>query len=193
MGRLRSPQKPPSRPLPRAKHLASPFIVVDRQALPHQPTAMRTPSLPLASALLLSCVAAASKLPLDCVYGRPAERCNEPIGAITAVVPGSLYFAKLPCLDCKVDHRMYTQNESALVRPHPSSPWKLKLTRAVLQHHAFARTQPHSPQQPAHLPLARHLAASAVHTNKSGSAKLLACEPRGGYPLQGDAHRLLAI
>ncbi|PVI07900.1 hypothetical protein DM02DRAFT_608509 [Periconia macrospinosa] len=59
----------------------------------------------VAVSLCYATASSTSDIPLDCA-GRRADadedRCHEPLKAVTSVVPGEFYVAKLPCLGCPV-------------------------------------------------------------------------------------------
>jgi hypothetical protein len=81
---------------------------------------MRSLCLSLALSTLLPLTSASFDLPLDCAYGNTADYCKESLGAVTTVVPGSFYIAKLPCPDCPLNPREgdsgYLNIENDLVR-----------------------------------------------------------------------------
>lgn len=53
--------------------------------------------------LLLPYITLADNDPLlPCAYYPDRAACNEPIDAVTEVLPGSYYVAKFPCLDCSI-------------------------------------------------------------------------------------------
>ena len=81
---------------------------------------MRAPYLSLTIPFFVTVATASSDLPpLGCANGNITEYCQEPLGAVTTVVPASFYVAKLPCLDCAIEDRTtsegYREEDNDLV------------------------------------------------------------------------------
>ncbi|KAF2737265.1 hypothetical protein EJ04DRAFT_461364 [Polyplosphaeria fusca] len=65
---------------------------------------MRLTRLASLASFAFALSAARPEIPLDCAYNDDAlnKTCHKPLPHVTTITPGSLYFAKLPCLDCPV-------------------------------------------------------------------------------------------
>jgi hypothetical protein len=88
--------------------------------------------LSLASLLLFPFASgsAYSDSPLECAapIGDSKEECQQTLKPVTTVIPGSLYVAKLPCLDCAVrsEDGVLQQKKNELVSLRLFSFWGIQ-------------------------------------------------------------------